>query len=361
MTRGTAINPANRFHNHASAPLVDEDVWWETGDDAPPLRTDIREERPRSALSKNDSPDIPFDRALNPYRGCEHGCVYCFARPTHEFLDLSAGLDFETKLIARPGLDAALRKALQRPGYAPAPIAIGTATDPYQPVERRLRLTRACLAVLAETRHPFAITTKSAAIRRDLDLIAPAAAAGRAGVLTSITTLDRRLAAALEPRAATPALRLDAIRALSGAGVPVAILVSPVIPGLTDHEIEAILEAGTQAGGTAAGWSLLRLPGAVQPIMEDWLATHAPNRAAKVLNLLRAASGGDAVYDSTFGRRTRGRGPYAALLDRRFHAARRRLGLAGRAAEEGDGGPDFWGALDASAFTPRPEQGDLFA
>ena len=355
--RGASLSPANRFHRLSTGDLGDEDIWWATDVDAPP-KTEIRWETPRSALSRNDSPDLPFDRAINPYRGCEHGCAYCFARPTHDYLDLSSGLDFETKLIARRGLDEALRRDLQRPGYMPAPIAVGAATDPYQPVERRLQLTRACLQVLAETRHPFAITTKSPAVLRDLDVIAPAAAAGRAGVLTSITTLDHILSSKLEPRAATPARRLEAITKLTQAGVPVALLISPVIPGVTDHEIEAIMAAGANAGATAVGWSLLRLPGALEAIMTAWLESHTPNKAAKCLSLLRQAGGG-AVYDATFGRRMRGRGGYAQSLDMRFQAARRRFGLAARSADEGEG-PGFW-ALDASGFHPDPRQGELFA
>jgi DNA repair photolyase len=282
----------------------------------------------RSVIVRNTSPDIPFDRSINPYRGCEHGCVYCYARPTHAYLGLSPGLDFETKLLAKLDAASLLERELARPGYACQPIALGTNTDPYQPVERRLRITRGVLEVLARCRHPLTVVTKSAAVVRDLYLLGPMARHDLARVAISVTTLDGELARRLEPRAAAPGRRLQAISELSEAGVPTAVMVAPIIPALTDHEIERIMEAAAGAGATSAGYVLLRLPHEVKELFAGWLEAHAPGRAEHVLSLVRQCRGGR-LYDATFGRRMRGEGAYAQLIEGRFAAARQRFGLAG--------------------------------
>jgi DNA repair photolyase len=326
--RGATSNPKVRFESVDVDPFDDG---WDTlarareDDPAPP--TEVMPDASRSVIVRNTSPDIPFDRSINPYRGCEHGCVYCYARPTHAYLGLSPGLDFETKLHAKFDAATLLERELGRPGYACQPIALGTNTDPYQPVERRLKITRGVLEVLARCQHPVTIVTKSAAVVRDLDLLAPMARRNLARVAISVTTLDGELARRLEPRAAAPHRRLQAIRELSAAGVPTAVMVAPIIPALTDQEIERILAAGTAAGASSAGYVLLRLPHEVKELFEDWLSAHAPGRAAHVLSLVRQCRGGR-LYDATFGRRMRGEGPYAQLIERRFAAAKRRLGLA---------------------------------
>lgn len=320
--RGVASNASGRFEGLSRVAV--DDGWSE--EEAALLRTEVRLERARSAISYNRSPDLPFDRSVNPYRGCEHGCAYCYARPSHAYLNLSPGLDFETKLIARPGLEAVLAQELRAKSYRPAVIAIGTNTDPYQPIEAEHGVMRALLGVLAEFRHPVAITTKGTLIERDLDILGPMAAQGLVRVGVSMTTLDAGLSRALEPRAPAPARRLAMIRRLSAAGVPVRVMVAPVIPGLTDPEMEAILEAARDAGAVAASWILLRLPGEVQGLFRDWLATHAPGRAEKVLARLAALHGG-AVYDAGFGTRMGGNGIWAALIAKRFDVALARLGL----------------------------------
>jgi DNA repair photolyase len=327
--RGATFNPKVRFESTDVDPFDDgwESLAQARAEDAPP-RTEVTPDASRSVIARNTSPDIPFDRSINPYRGCEHGCVYCYARPTHAYLGLSPGLDFETKLVAKFDAASLLERELARPGYACQPMALGTNTDPYQPVERRLRITRSVLEVLARCRHPLTIVTKSAAVVRDLDLLAPMAREDLARVAISVTTLDGDLARRLEPRAAAPHRRLQAIRQLSDAGVPTAVMVAPIIPALTDHEIEGILEAAAGAGANSAGFVLLRLPHEVKELFEDWLAAHAPGRAAHVLSLVRQCRGGQ-LYDATFGKRMRGDGPYAQLIERRFAAAKRRLGLAG--------------------------------
>ncbi len=337
--RGVGSNPPARFEPRWVFPEP-------TDEDAIPrsVPTEVFEDRTRSILTRNDSPDIPYDTSINPYRGCEHGCSYCFARPTHAYLSLSPGLDFETKILAKPAAADLLRRELSKPRYRPRPIAIGTNTDPYQPVERNLRITRSILEVLRECRHPVAITTKSASVLRDLDLLAPMAEERLVQVGFSITTLDPALASRLEPRASTPARRLEAMKALSEAGVPVGVLVSPVVPGLTDHEIERILEAGAASGAKTASWILVRLPHELKEIFREWLERHEPGRAARVLGRLREAHGGK-LYDPTFGNRMRGSGPYVAMLDRRFEVACRRLGLARR-------------ALDRNVGSFRPPGGD---
>ena len=328
--RGATFNPKVRFETTDLDPF--DDGWGSLAQaraDDPPPRTEVMPDSSRSVIVRNTSPDIPFDRSINPYRGCEHGCVYCYARPTHAYLGLSPGLDFETKLTAKFDAAALLERELARPGYECQPIALGTNTDPYQPAERRLRITRDVLEVLARCRHPVTIVTKSAAVARDLDLLAPRAREDLARVAISVTTLDGELARRLEPRAAAPHRRLQAIRQLSEAGVPTAVMVAPIIPALTDQELERILQAAAAAGASSAGYVLLRLPHEVKELFEDWLGAHAPGRAAHVLSLVRQCRGGR-LYDASFGRRMRGEGPYAQLIERRFAAAKRRFGLAGR-------------------------------
>lgn len=356
--RGATINPANRFRDLTREAV--DDGWasppFESGENAPSrqLRTTVAIVPSRTILTRNDSPDIPFTQSINPYQGCEHGCVYCYARPSHAYLDLSPGLDFETKLYAKPDAAKLLREELAKPGYACDPIALGTNTDPYQPIEREWKVTRSILEVLAETRHPFSIVTKNALVERDLDLIAPMAAAGLARVCLSVTTLDVDLARRLEPRASAPARRLRALGALARAGVPTGVMVAPVIPQLNDRDLEAILEAAAAAGATSAGWIMLRLPREVAPMFRDWLAAHTPDRAAHVMSIVNDLRGGR-DYDARFGARMRGTGAYADLIAKRFALACRRLGL--------DAGRDH-SPLDCSQFRPPPRdggrQGSLF-
>lgn len=303
------------------------DDGWNTPDEpAPPVRTTVMTDASRTVLARNTSPDIPFDRSINPYRGCEHGCIYCFARPSHAWLGLSPGLDFETKLTAKMDAPELLKKELARPAYKVRPIAIGTNTDPYQPVERRLKIMRGILEILAETRHPVSIVTKSHLVTRDIDILKDLAKDGLVRVFLSVTTLDAHLARAMEPRASTPARRLDAIEALKRAGVPVGVMVAPIIPALTDHEMEAILAAATDKGADGAGYILLRLPLEVKDLFREWLEENAPDRAERVMNRVRAMRGGR-DNDSTFGRRMRGQGIEADLLSLRFRQAVKRLGL----------------------------------
>ena len=322
--RGVLSNPAGRFAGSASSP--EDDGWGVLDEIPPPLRTHVAEERARTILSRNRSPDLPFSVSLNPYRGCEHGCVYCYARPTHAYMDLSPGLDFESRLFVKPDAPKLLEAALRAPGYRCEPIAVGANTDAYQPVERRWRVTRAVIEVLAAFDHPFTLITKSALVERDLDLLGPLAERGLGGVCISVTTLERGLARRLEPRAASPRRRLETIRRLTEAGVPVGVIVAPLIPGLNDHELEAILEAGRAAGARAARIQLLRLPHEVGPLFEQWLAEREPLRADRVMGLLRQCRGG-ALSDARFGTRMSGQGPFAQLLTRRFEVARRRLGF----------------------------------
>ncbi|MBK5911366.1 radical SAM protein [Rhodothalassium salexigens] len=326
--RGAGSNAAGRYERHTRQGL--DDGWGSLDAEGEALRTHVTVDAARRVITRNNSPDIPFDRSVNPYRGCEHGCVYCFARPSHAHLGLSPGLDFETRLFAKADAAARLRAELARPGYVCAPIAFGTNTDPYQLIERDWRVMRGCLEVLAEARHPVTITTKSHLVTRDVDLLAAMAADGLAKVAISITTLDHRLARDLEPRASTPGRRLAAIETLAAAGVPVGVMVAPVIPALTDHEVEAILEAGARAGAVEAGWILLRLPGEVAGLFREWLEDQVPDRARRVLNRLREARGGR-DNDPRFGHRFRGEGPAYELLAQRADRARARLGLQGRA------------------------------
>jgi len=335
--RGATHNPANRYRHDVREQVDDDGA---ASAEPPPLATTVTVQQARSIVSRNESPDIPFDRSINPYQGCEHGCVYCYARPSHAWLDLSPGLDFESRLFAKPDAPALLRTELARPGYACRPMALGTNTDPYQPIERTWRITRAVLQVLAECEHPFTIVTKGALVERDLDVIAPMAAKGMARVYLSVTTLDAGLARRMEPRAASPRRRLQTIRALADAGVPVGIMVAPVIPQLNDRDLEAILAAGAEAGAGEAGYILLRLPLEVQPLFHAWLDHHYPLRSGHVMSLMRQLHGGHA-YDATFGVRQRGSGAFAELLEQRFAIAIRRLGL--------DRNPP---PLDASRFRP---------
>lgn len=340
--RGAGLNPAVRFENTAREAFDDG---WGTLEaafaDLPPLPTTLTKDSAKSALAWNQSPDIGFDRAVNPYRGCEHGCVYCYARPSHAYLGLSPGLDFETQLLFKPEVAALLEKELRKPGYDPKPIALGSNTDPYQPVERTLKLTRGVLEVLDRFNHPVTIVTKSAGVLRDLDILSAMAKRNLVRVCLSITTLDARLARIMEPRAASPERRLAAVRALAAAGIPAAVLAAPMIPAVNDAELETILERAAAAGATSAGYVLLRLPLEIKQLFEDWLARHMPDRAARVLSLIRQTRGG-AMYDSRFGVRQKGTGAYADLLAQRFAVASRRLGL-----ERRGGGV---GALDCSQF-----------
>lgn len=346
--RGAVSNPPCRY-DRLTPEAVDDGWGVDPADDLPPLRTEVSVDASRSVLTRNDSPDVPFDRSINPYRGCEHGCVYCFARPSHAYLGLSPGLDFETKLSVKPQAAALLDKELRRPGYRCQAIAIGTNTDPYQPVERRLKVMRAVLEVLRDFRHPVMITTKSALITRDLDILAPMAAERLAAAAISITSLDRDLSRILEPRAPVPAQRLEAVRRLAAAGVPVTVMVAPVIPFVTDRELEAIMTAARQAGAAGASYILLRLPFELKQLFEEWLERHLPERKERVLNAIRAARGGK-LYDATHGTRYTGTGPEAELLAQRYRVALKKLGLAGLKP-----------SLDTTGFRPPPRPGDQLA
>ena len=324
--RGSAGRPDSRFLDWTREAVDDG---WGTADgedDLPPLRTELRVDTAKTVISFNTSPDLPYDRSINPYRGCEHGCAYCFARPSHAWLGLSPGLDFETRIAYKPDAATCLRHELAKPAYRCRPIALGINTDAWQPVERRLRITRELLEVLAEAGHPVSIVTKSALILRDRDLLADMAAKHLVHVAVSITTLDAELARRLEPRAPSPRRRLSVIAELAGAGVPVAVMAAPLIPALTDHEMEAIFAAAADAGARSAGYILLRLPHEVRPLFEAWLQAHAPGRAGHVVSLLRQMHGGR-EYDSRFGQRQRGSGPLADIIAARYRAAIRRSGL----------------------------------
>lgn len=320
--RAALSNRAGRFEPYVVEAV--EDGWQPPEEE--PLRTEVSVESPRKVITRNASPDLNFDRSVNPYRGCEHGCIYCFARPTHAWLGYSAGLDFETRLIARPIAPDRLRAELLRPSYKVAPIAIGTNTDPYQPIERRYRVMRGLLDVLSEFRHPVGVVTKGTLIERDLDILGEMGRAGLAGVGVSVTTLDNAVSRAMEPRVPAPARRLKMIERLAEAGVPVRVMVSPVVPGLTDHELEAILSAARDAGAVAASYILLRLPGEVGPLFREWIEQAFPDRAARVMGRMRQMRGGE-DYDAAFGTRMVGEGEFARLLVHRFDLAARRLGL----------------------------------
>ena len=321
--RGAVTNPPGRFE---PVVRIAFDDGWDREDELPPLETTVTAERARKMLTRNDSPDIGFDRSLNPYRGCEHGCVYCFARPSHAFLGLSAGLDFETKLFAKTNAAEALEREISAPGYKPKVIAVGTNTDPYQPIERRYRITRQVLEVLDRASHPCGLVTKSALVLRDLDILARMAVRGLVKVAVSVTTLDRHLARAMEPRAAASMRRLDTIRRLAEAGVPAGVLVAPVIPALNDHEVEAILEAAYAAGARECGYVLLRLPHELKDVFREWLLDRYPGRVRHVISVLRAMHDGK-DYDARWNKRMTGTGPYAWALGRRFELAANRLGF----------------------------------
>ncbi|KPF45692.1 PA0069 family radical SAM protein [Rhizobium sp. AAP43] len=324
--RAAGINPAGRFEK---LERVAVDDGWQMLEDMPPFKTEVQVEKPRTVITRNESPDIPFDRSINPYRGCEHGCIYCFARPTHSYMGLSAGLDFEAKLFAKPDAARLLERELSKPGYKVKPIAIGTNTDPYQPIEREWRIMRQILEVLDKANHPVVIVTKSALILRDVDILTSMAERGLVKVGISVTTLDRKLARTMEPRASTPTKRLEAIKALSEAGIPVAIMMAPVIPALNDHEIERVLDSGKAAGASEASYVLLRLPLEVSPLFRDWLLQHYPDRYRHVMSLVRSMRDGK-DYDAEFGKRMKGAGPYAWQISRRFEMATKRLGLMRR-------------------------------
>ena len=328
--RGALSNESSRFDSEKRIRTTDG---WETetsaaseDDELPPLRTTLTRDATRTILARNTSPDVPFDRSINPYRGCEHGCIYCFARPTHAYLGLSPGLDFETRILFKPDAAKLLTAELASPKYRPDVVAMGTNTDPYQPVELELKITRQILRVLSDFNNPVGIVTKNHLVTRDIDILADMARRNLAEVFLSVTTLDKDLARTMEPRASAPHRRLDAIRALAAAGVPVGVMTAPMIPGLNDHEMEAILEAAAEAGATRAGFVVLRLPLEIKDLFEEWLRQHRPDRAERVLSLIRQIRGG-ALYQSGFGQRMKGEGPIAELLSARFGAAVKRLGL----------------------------------
>jgi DNA repair photolyase len=321
--RGASANPSGRYE---PAQREGFDDGWEIEEELPSLPTEVIVEKPRTIITKNDSPDILFEKSINPYRGCEHGCAYCFARPTHAFQGLSSGLDFETKIFAKPNAAELLEKELRASNYQPTTIALGSNTDPYQPVERRFRITRSILEVLNRMNHPVGIVTKSALVTRDIDILSRMAERQLAKVAISVTTLDPKLARRMEPRAAAPAKRLETIRKLTEAGIPVSVLVAPIIPAINDHEIEAILKACAAAGAQEAGYVLLRLPHDLKDLMRDWLAEHYPDKLKHVFTLLQEARGGK-DYDAEWSTRQSGIGPYAWMLGRRFETAAERLGL----------------------------------
>ncbi|WP_147124675.1 PA0069 family radical SAM protein [Shimia ponticola] len=341
-SRGTGLNPSGRFSTREDS--VFDDGWG--FEEVAPIRTELRTEKARRIITRNTSPDLSFDRSVNPYRGCEHGCIYCFARPTHAYLDLSPGLDFETKLTVKPNAPDRLARELSAKGYTPAPMAFGTNTDPYQPVELKQNVMRQCLDVLRDFQHPVMITTKGALIERDLDILSDLAANSLVSVGISVTTLDARLCRQMEPRAPSPERRLKAIERLADAGVPVRVLASPMIPGLTDHELEAILTAARDAGASASSWVLLRQPFEVAELFRDWLQACVPDQANKVMARIRESHGG-MDYDSKWFKRMRGEGLYAKMISQRYKVAVRRLGLS-------ESGPN----LRTDLFHVPPRAGD---
>jgi DNA repair photolyase len=341
--RGAVSNKSGRFEPIAR---VVEDDGWGSSEDLPAFTTQVITEKAKTVITRNESPDISFDRSINPYRGCEHGCVYCFARPTHAYMGLSPGLDFESKLFVKQGAAELLERELSAQGYSPRTIAIGTNTDPYQPIEREHRVMRSILEVLARANHPVGIVTKSALVIRDIDILGPMAEKGLAKVALSITTLDPKLARAMEPRAATPARRLDTIRQLSEAGIPASVMVAPIIPAVNDPEIEAILAAAAGAGAREAGYVLLRLPHEVRDLFREWLLEHHPGKLRHVLSLIRSTRGGK-DYDAKWGERMTGDGPYAWMIGRRFEIAAEKLGLNKRRLK-----------LRTDLFTPPKRAGE---
>ena len=348
--RGARSYLQGRFEGEAREAF--DDGWTPEERPAAELRTEVTIERARSIISRNDSPDVGFSQSINPYRGCEHGCIYCYARPSHSYLELSPGLDFETKLYAKTNAVQLLREALARPGYVPSPIALGANTDCYQPIDRKHRITRAILEVLAECRHPVTIVTKSALIERDLDLLGALAAQNLVKVFVSIGTLDRVLARKLEPRAASPQRRLDVLRALSAGGVPCGVMVAALIPALSDKTLEHVLEQAAQAGAAEAAYVVMRLPNELKTLFQEWLAEHYPDRAAHVMSIVHQMRGGR-DNDPRFGTRMTGTGNFAELIEKRFDIACRRFGLNGHGA--GRRPP----ALDCTRFRPPNPSGQL--
>src|SRR6188472_3821383 len=321
--RGAQSNASGRYEPLARVAFDDG---WRTLDELPPFKTTVTVDSTRKIITRNDSPDIGFDRSINPYRGCEHGCIYCFARPTHAYLGLSPGLDFETKILFKPDAAKLLTAELAAPKYRPDVVAMGTNTDPYQPVEREMKITRQILRVLSDFNNPVGIVTKNHLVTRDIDILADMAKRNLSEVFLSVTTLDKDLARDMEPRASAPRRRLDAIKALADAGVPVGVMTAPMIPGLNDHEMEQILEKAQEAGATRAGFTVLRLPLEIKDLFDEWLRANRPDRAERVLSLIRQMRGG-ALYQAEFGLRMTGEGPIAQLLSARFQAAVKRLGL----------------------------------
>ena len=346
--RGAASNESGRFE--AEKRTAFDDGWGSADEEPPPLTTTLTVDSTRTIIARNDSPDIGFDRSINPYRGCEHGCIYCYARPSHAYLGLSPGLDFESRLFYKPEAASLLAIELRKKGYTCQPLALGSNTDPYQPVERRLGITRSILEVLREFRHPVTIVSKSALIQRDIDILADMARDQLATVTISVTTLDRRLARHMEPRAPTPESRLETIAALAGAGIPTGVLSAPMIPALNDSEMERILERARAGGATSAGYTMLRLPLELKGLFKEWLEDHFPDKAAHVLSLVAQTHGGR-LYDSTWSKRMTGTGPYAEMLRLRFDRACRRLGFGQRTTRP----------LDTSRFRPPPQKGDQLA
>ena len=342
--RGARTNASGRYESQVREAF--DDGW--TPDDVEPVRltTTVSPERAKVIITHNDSPDVGFSASINPYRGCEHGCIYCYARPAHAYMGLSPGLDFESKLFFKPEAARLLERELSKRSYLPEVIHIGGNTDPYQPQERRLRITRQVIEVLSRFNHPFTVISKSALILRDLDLLAPMAEKNLVRVAISITTLDRKLARSMEPRAATPGKRLDAVRRLADAGVPTVVMFAPCIPALNDHEMEAVLESAAAAGAQGAGYVALRLPMEIAELFQEWLATDHPDRASRVMSLVRQMRGGK-TYDSQWGKRMKGEGPIAALMSRRFATAKVRYGLGGKLPP-----------LDLTQFHVPPKAGD---
>jgi len=343
--RGAVNNLPGRFHVEESEAFDDG---WSTleMDDQPAPKTQVFADLTRNILSRNQSPDIPFDQSINPYKGCEHGCIYCYARQTHAYLDLSPGLDFETKIFKKTNAGQLLEEALRKPSYQCKPIALGANTDPYQPIEKEHRVTREILEVLAEYHHPVAIVTKSALVLRDLDLLAPMAAAGLAKVFVSITTLDVKLSRKLEPRTAAPHRRLEVIQSLVQHQIPTGVLAAPMIPALNDMEMENILKAAAKAGALTAGYILVRLPHEVKELFRDWLEAHYPDKARHVMSLIQQSRGGK-DYEAGYGKRMRGTGEYAQMLGKRFSLAIKRYGLTRRSP-----------SLNTEKFRPPPRAGD---
>jgi len=344
--RGSLTNAVGRFEGYDRVEV--DDGWGSADEPVLPLGTTLTEDTTRTIIARNRSPDVPFDRSINPYRGCEHGCIYCFARPTHAYLGLSPGLDFESRLFYKPRGAELLAKELSAPSYKCEPMAMGTNTDPYQPIEKEHEVTRRILEVLCDFNHPVAIVTKGALVQRDIDILAPMAAKRQAKVAVSITTLDRGLARRMEPRAATPERRLETIRALADAGIPVGVMAAPMIPGLNDHELEAILEASKAAGATSAGYVVLRLPLEIKELFAEWLEAQVPLRAKHVLTLIRDIRDGR-LNHAQFGQRMKGSGAYADLLSQRFRLAQKRIGLNMTRELQ---------SLDCSQFRKPPKAGD---